>query len=262
MSSLGLLKQDILLWNQWRAMHDGEPCPLPRQNLSNGYFFEGNFSNVDLSGTVFTGACLVGANFQGANLQDANLQNANLQGANFQGANLRGANLKGAYLDKANLDDADVRGADFSQARLTSIPPEEPQSEAAIVPEAIIVLEEKETSPPSPPLFPTSKSYSFPWLKTAIASFGTSVASVAALIVLAYLSETFVFPSSPPGATAQSNPPSKAQAVAAEQTTDAETNTRPEISINSPLALTTSIAEDSVVWAIATYTDPDRNVMV
>lgn len=101
MKALTLLKQDIQQWNQWRASHNHEPCSLAHADLSNGYFFEGDFRGVDLSGTVLASACLIGAN--------------------LQGANLRGANLRGAYLDKANLNGADIRDADFRQAHIASV---------------------------------------------------------------------------------------------------------------------------------------------
>lgn len=100
MKALTLLKQDIQQWNQWRASCNYEPCSLAHANLSNGYFFEGDFRGVDLSGAILEGACLIGAN--------------------FQGVSLTGASLQAAYLDKANLTSADIRGADFSQAHLAA----------------------------------------------------------------------------------------------------------------------------------------------
>ena len=93
---LMLLKTDIDGWNEYRQQHPDVPCSLAEQDLSQGYFFEGNFRNVDLHG--------------------ANLQRACLIGADLQGANLRGADLRDAYLDDAILRDADLRDADLTGA--------------------------------------------------------------------------------------------------------------------------------------------------
>jgi len=103
MDSITLLRQDVDLWNQWRAVHPKAPCRLTEINLSQGYFFEGNFSDVDLSGTDLRRACLIGANFRYANLTGADLSEAYLVDADFTGANLCDAKLSGAHIERANF---------------------------------------------------------------------------------------------------------------------------------------------------------------
>jgi uncharacterized protein YjbI with pentapeptide repeats len=60
---LEILKQGVLIWNQWRREH-----PKARLNLSN--------------------ATLAGANLNGATLREADLSGADLSGANLSGADL------------------------------------------------------------------------------------------------------------------------------------------------------------------------------
>ncbi len=100
---LRLLESGIEAWNQWRANHPDAVCDLVGQTLTHGYFFEGNFSQMDLSGVNFQRACLIGADFSGADLTGADLTGAYISDANFCGANLSHANFTGANLERADL---------------------------------------------------------------------------------------------------------------------------------------------------------------
>ncbi|MEL6901064.1 MAG: pentapeptide repeat-containing protein [Cyanobacteria bacterium J06606_4] len=92
-SPLSILKSDIDSWNRWRAKNGHAPCSLAGENLSGGYYFEGDFSHVDLSGANLERACLIGANFRHANLTGTNLSNAYTKGADFTDAILTEAVL-------------------------------------------------------------------------------------------------------------------------------------------------------------------------
>lgn len=123
-TSLEILEQGIEQWNQWRAGQSAVSCSLADQDLSHGYFFEGDFRNVDLSRANLRRACLVGADFRGANLSDADFTGAYLADANFQGANLNNADLSKAQLDRADMRWANLTGtrlkeADISKAQLS-----------------------------------------------------------------------------------------------------------------------------------------------
>lgn len=106
MDCLSLLQQDIDAWNQWRAEHPAAPCSLGSLDLSQGYFFDGNFSSVDLSGADLRRACLIGADFRYANLAGADLSEAYLGEAVFWGANLSGVKLAGAHVERTNFEQA------------------------------------------------------------------------------------------------------------------------------------------------------------
>lgn len=103
MDCLALIKQDIDSWNRWRLTQSETQLSLAGQDLSHGYFFEGDFSGVDLSGADLRRACLIGANFRDANLTGADLRDAYLGDASFESANLSNANLLGAHLDGVDL---------------------------------------------------------------------------------------------------------------------------------------------------------------
>ena len=126
MNHLTLLKSGIERWNQRRASQPSEPYSLAGQNLRDGYFFEGNFSDISLSGADLQRACLIGANFRGADLSGANLSGAYLSDADFTQANLSGANLTGANLERvdlcqANLFRAQVADANIDEDQLSSL---------------------------------------------------------------------------------------------------------------------------------------------
>lgn len=111
---LSLLESGIAHWNEWRARHPDIRCNLARQTLSHGYFFEANFSQMNLSGVNFQRACLIGADFSGADLTGADLTGAYLSDATFCGANLSHTNFT-----SANLTRADLRQAHLSETQLT-----------------------------------------------------------------------------------------------------------------------------------------------
>ena len=70
MNNLTLLKSNIDGWNSYREQHPDEPCNLAGQDLSQGYFFAGNFRGVNLQGANLKRACLIGADFTGADLRE------------------------------------------------------------------------------------------------------------------------------------------------------------------------------------------------
>ena len=109
MNALVLLESGIDNWNLWRSRHPHVPINLAGQNLSHGYFFEGNLRGVNLSGANLQRACLIGADLTSADLTSADLTNADLTGAYLGSANFTGANLSRANLKDANLDRADLR---------------------------------------------------------------------------------------------------------------------------------------------------------
>ncbi len=125
-----LLKSDIDIWNQYRQRHPKTPCSLAEQDLSQGYFFEGNFRNVDLQGANLRRACLIGADLQGANLTGADLRDAYLDDANVRGANLSHADLTGAHIARVDLQQATLTGAllAVSQDKTESPPPQKPDA--------------------------------------------------------------------------------------------------------------------------------------
>lgn len=105
---LDLLKQGIMLWNQWREDHSE---------------IQPNLQEANLSGTNLKGANLRGANLSGAELNRADLNQADLRFANLSGALLRDSdlsntNLSFADLSKADLSFAILRGTDLRGANL------------------------------------------------------------------------------------------------------------------------------------------------
>ncbi|MGC1306842.1 MAG: pentapeptide repeat-containing protein [Phormidesmis sp.] len=103
MNLKALLEESIEQWNQWRSQHPEEPCNLEGYDLSNGYFYEGDFSGADLRGANLRRACLIGADMRWADLRGADLSGAYLEEANLYGASLDNANLTGASLERADL---------------------------------------------------------------------------------------------------------------------------------------------------------------
>ncbi len=98
-----LLDESVDNWNQWRAENPNTPCSLAGEDLSLGYFYEGDFSGANLRGVNLQRACLIGADLRWADLRGAKLNGAYLDEANFYGANLTDAEFVGASLDRANL---------------------------------------------------------------------------------------------------------------------------------------------------------------
>ena len=118
MNHLTLLKSGIERWNQRRASQPSEAYSLAGQNLRDGYFFEGDFSDISLRGADLQRACLIGANFRGADLSGANLSGAYLSDADFTHANLSGANLTSANLERADLCQANLFRAQVADANI------------------------------------------------------------------------------------------------------------------------------------------------
>ncbi|MEL6553483.1 MAG: pentapeptide repeat-containing protein [Cyanobacteria bacterium J06621_11] len=118
MNHLTLLQQGIESWNQWRDRHPNAVCDLEGQDLSHGYFFEGNFSGANLKNANLQRACLVGVNFKGADLSGADLSGAYLADANFYGANLSHANLSKTDLDRADIREANLLGTQLAEVDL------------------------------------------------------------------------------------------------------------------------------------------------
>ncbi len=116
MDYLSLLEGGIESWNQWRDRHPDEPCDLSGLDLSEGYFFEGNFSNVSFKGANLERACFIGANLQGANLSQTNLSGAYMGDANLYGADLSEAELTGANLNRADLRQANLQKTQIDRA--------------------------------------------------------------------------------------------------------------------------------------------------
>ena len=145
---LKILKQGVILWNQWREdnpdvipelagvkLNDLEleginlrNADLRGSDLSNVHFHFSDFMYADMSqatlnNVIFSYACLSKANFSKAFLRevfclDAVLSSANLQDANLHDVNLNSANLSRAKLDRANLSKVQLRGANLTRASL------------------------------------------------------------------------------------------------------------------------------------------------
>ncbi|MEL6815567.1 MAG: pentapeptide repeat-containing protein [Cyanobacteria bacterium J06598_3] len=116
MNYLALLESGIDNWNRWRSQNPDAVCDLSGQDLSEGYFVQGNFQNVNFTATQLRCACLIEANLQGAILIDADLSGAYMGEANLQGADLTGTNLTETNLNRADLRAAKLAGTDISVA--------------------------------------------------------------------------------------------------------------------------------------------------
>lgn len=117
---------------------------------------------------------------------------------------------------------------------------------------------------------PASKQPPFPWFSTAIASIVTSVVAVVALVAIAAFSESLVSrmqASTRLSETAgeesldslESEPTESDTALAASTDSDASTAST-AISDVPKLTLANTVTESSTVWAIATYSEPSRNI--
>ncbi|MEL6493432.1 MAG: pentapeptide repeat-containing protein [Cyanobacteria bacterium J06621_3] len=135
MNSFWLLEQGVDNWNEWRAAHPDELLDLEAQDLSHGYFFEGDFRGVNLRHAKLQRACLVGADFRGADLTGADFTGAYLSEANFYGANLHGANLTRAALDHADIRRANLAGTNLSDTDISTakLPEANEESYASVV---------------------------------------------------------------------------------------------------------------------------------
>ncbi len=135
MNQLIRLKNGIEGWNRWRLSHAEVICDLAGEDLSHGYFFEGNFSGANLKGASLQRACLIGADLRCADLSGADLTGTYLGDADLGGANLSYANLTNANLDRANLQGANLLGAQIADAdiRADHLPDANVESDSGVL---------------------------------------------------------------------------------------------------------------------------------
>ena len=104
---LRILRQGVIIWNQWRQEH-ADICP-DLHDLS--------LAALDLRGVNLSGANLSGANLSKSNLVEANFAEADLRGADLRGADLSRSNLSGVNFSKSTIDIftmyQDVQGCDI-----------------------------------------------------------------------------------------------------------------------------------------------------
>jgi hypothetical protein len=136
---LGILKQGVEVWNQWREenptirphLHNADlweadlsganliEADLREANLSRANLSVANLSVADLRRAALRVVDLSRADLSVADLSEADLFTADLRKANLRSANLRGTHLRGARLIQADLSGADLSGANFSGADLS-----------------------------------------------------------------------------------------------------------------------------------------------
>jgi len=127
---LEILKQGVVVWNQWREEKPAIRPDLSKANLVGMNLTGANFIDVNLAETILSAAILHGVNLTKADLSGANLswadllgtnlRKANLQRANLDMANLTGTNLTGANLQKAKLSGTDFTGANLNEANFNN----------------------------------------------------------------------------------------------------------------------------------------------
>jgi uncharacterized protein YjbI with pentapeptide repeats len=115
---LGLLLEDVEVWNRWRKDNPEVIPDLSRAGLSGANLSGANLVWANLSEAILTEADLTGAILTGANLIEADLIEANLIKAYLSEANLSRAKLIEAKLIEANLIKANLSGADLIEAKL------------------------------------------------------------------------------------------------------------------------------------------------
>lgn len=106
---LGILRQGVDAWNEWRKKNPELRPDLNRAKLAGEILNRVNFAGADLSEV----------DLDGAYLREAKLSGAHLEGAYLRWAYLRWADLRWADLWKANLSEADLSEADLSRAGLS-----------------------------------------------------------------------------------------------------------------------------------------------
>ncbi|MBX3084618.1 MAG: pentapeptide repeat-containing protein [Anaerolineae bacterium] len=131
---LGILKQGVEVWNEWRIRNhttyvdlydadlsgsDLSGSDLSGSDLGNANLSEANLRGANLSRAILRGVSLSRADLSGANLSEAILRRANLSRADLSEANLLRANLNDANLSEANLNDANLSNANLSDANLS-----------------------------------------------------------------------------------------------------------------------------------------------
>jgi uncharacterized protein YjbI with pentapeptide repeats len=115
---LEILKQGVLVWNEWRDKNKGitpnlRSADLRGYNLQKAHLYKTLLDDVTFSGSDLSGASFADSHLVGCDLSFSNLSNSNLMGADLLEANISGANLCGAVLCKARLHDADLKMADL-----------------------------------------------------------------------------------------------------------------------------------------------------
>ena len=127
---LGILKQGVDVWNQWRRTYLDEDAgnmlaylsyaDLSGMNLEGAYLEQISLQHASLREANLRGADLSVSDLGLSDLSRADLSGAVLEGTLLPGADLRNANLSRANLAHANLLKADLSEADLSNADLTS----------------------------------------------------------------------------------------------------------------------------------------------
>jgi len=265
MDYVALLKNDITRWNEHRKNHPHATYRLAGEDLSQGYFFEGDFSNLDLQGVNLNRACLIGADFRGANLTDANLEKAYLSEATLCGANLNNANLTGADLNSADLRKVNLSGARLLNADLTNS-----ITESAEESHAHTLGNEKQQQPSEPQrIRPRAKALlqqinqqlSWPPRRAFTLATGSAIALLATLgnTVLPPIANNLL-PISLPTHTVADTPLTPADSVQSAGQSADQNVTRPKPTAS--LALDKSLNGSSQVWSVATHTQQDGNTLV
>jgi hypothetical protein len=95
---LKILKQGVVVWNQWRSEH-----PLILPELSGADLNEAELSEANLSGAILNMAILIEANLIEANLSHAILSATVLSRSNFKNTYLGHANIEGAIFAANDL---------------------------------------------------------------------------------------------------------------------------------------------------------------
>ncbi len=116
-------KEDILIWNDWRAENPSITPNLSWINLRRANLRDADLKGADLKGAILNDTTLSNTDLRGTDLVKANLilaflYSTKLRGADLTGANLAGANLREADLSKAILENARLDGTSFIDTNL------------------------------------------------------------------------------------------------------------------------------------------------
>ncbi|MGB3293627.1 MAG: pentapeptide repeat-containing protein [Phormidesmis sp.] len=260
MNHLTLLKSGIADWNQWRAKHPKASCNLAGQDLSGGYFFEGNFRRVNLQGANLRRACFIGADLRDANLSHTDLSGAYLGDANLQGANLSHANCEGTNLTRVNLQQTNLQGTRFSaeniglaQGRVTASS-QQSSSQVADGQSAnsrtAIALRARQHAPESVSSQPRGAKLGLGWVAWV---------SIAAGLVLA-IGLPFAFTRS--NATQNDPPQNRTAQRDTDQDAQPDTSLVADAKPVAPLKLTQFLDSADQVWAVTTHTQENGDSLV
>ena len=120
---LGVLRQGVEVWNDWRTKNPEVQPDLSRVDLTGVVLKKANLINADLSGINFTNGDLTSAYFVNAHFFKSVLVNADLRWSSFYGAIFTDADLSGAALTLTDLRFAsfstvDIEDADFARSRM------------------------------------------------------------------------------------------------------------------------------------------------